>query len=454
MSITNTTDRIQYTGNNSTDVYSFPFKIFLETDLVVIQTDASTGVDTTLVLNTDYSVGGVQVTTGGTVLLSAGNLPTGDILTIYRVEPLTQLTEFRNQSEYYADLHENAFDKLTMIAQQQQDLFDRCLIVPASVDLDTVSTELESPEATTFLGWNSDADALINYTADEIAALSQLDTLTDGHIFIGNASNVPTDTAVTGDVTISNTGVTSISTGVIVNADVNSSAAISGSKINPDFGSQNVATTGTLASGAASINGVLNVLAQNPIRLQDTTGGEYVGLRASGTTTTHTLTMPAAAPSVNRVLMGGGSTATDLQWGGANTTFTPAVAPAAGAYSGLTYSIQKGNYIRLGDWIMFTIQIEISAVNINTASGNLNITGLPVAQKTDSGLETTFGCAVSNLNTSTGKPLVTARLSSGATTINLYESGDAVVEAAVAADGITGGSFNKKILISGSYPAV
>jgi ribose 5-phosphate isomerase RpiB len=35
-------------------------------------------------------------------------------------------------------------------------------------------------------------------------------SLTSAHLFVGNASNVATDTAVTGDVTISNTGVTTI----------------------------------------------------------------------------------------------------------------------------------------------------------------------------------------------------------------------------------------------------
>jgi hypothetical protein len=42
---------------------------------------------------------------------------------------------------------------------------------------------------------------------------------------------VPTVTAVTGDISISNTGVTAIGSGVIVNADISATAAISGSKI-------------------------------------------------------------------------------------------------------------------------------------------------------------------------------------------------------------------------------
>jgi hypothetical protein len=60
---------------------------------------------------------------------------------------------------------------------------------------------------------------------------SKLATLTSGNIVLGSGANIATSTAVTGDVTISNTGVTAISSGVIVDADINASAAISGSKI-------------------------------------------------------------------------------------------------------------------------------------------------------------------------------------------------------------------------------
>jgi len=62
-------------------------------------------------------------------------------------------------------------------------------------------------------------------------AYSKLATLTSGNIVLGSSANVATSTAVTGDVTISNTGVTAIASGVIVDADINASAAIAGSKI-------------------------------------------------------------------------------------------------------------------------------------------------------------------------------------------------------------------------------
>ena len=58
--------------------------------------------------------------------------------------------------------------------------------------------------------------------------------LTSANIFVGNGSNVATGVAVTGDVSISNAGVTAIGSGVIVNADINAAAAIDLSKLATD----------------------------------------------------------------------------------------------------------------------------------------------------------------------------------------------------------------------------
>lgn len=59
----------------------------------------------------------------------------------------------------------------------------------------------------------------------------QTTTLTDGNILVGNGSNVATSVNPSGDIDISNAGVFSINSGVIVNADVSGSAAIDFSKL-------------------------------------------------------------------------------------------------------------------------------------------------------------------------------------------------------------------------------
>lgn len=60
----------------------------------------------------------------------------------------------------------------------------------------------------------------------------EFNALTNGHIFVGNASNIATDVAVTGDIGITNAGLTAIQSGVITNSQVNASAAIAYSKLN------------------------------------------------------------------------------------------------------------------------------------------------------------------------------------------------------------------------------
>jgi hypothetical protein len=68
-------------------------------------------------------------------------------------------------------------------------------------------------------------------------------TVTGGLEFSGTGSI--RRSAISGDITIAaGSNTSAITAGVIVNADVNASAAIAGTKIAPNFGSQNVTTTG------------------------------------------------------------------------------------------------------------------------------------------------------------------------------------------------------------------
>jgi hypothetical protein len=61
----------------------------------------------------------------------------------------------------------------------------------------------------------------------------------------------------------------------IVDADVSATAAIAGSKVAPDFGAQNVVTTGTLGAGATTLGGALT-LGNNDI-VSGTGAGTKIG---------------------------------------------------------------------------------------------------------------------------------------------------------------------------------
>lgn len=84
-------------------------------------------------------------------------------------------------------------------------------------------------------------NAMVNASA--AIAFSKLAALTATYIIVGNGSNVPTAVAVTGDIAISNAGVTSIASGVIINDDVKSDAAIAWSKLAT---STDISSTGTV----------------------------------------------------------------------------------------------------------------------------------------------------------------------------------------------------------------
>jgi hypothetical protein len=94
----------------------------------------------------------------------------------------------------------------------------------------TADRTITFPDATgTVVLSGSIVNADINASA--AIAFSKLASLTSGRLLVGNASNVATSVAVTGDISITNAGVTAISSGVIVDADVNASAAIAFSKL-------------------------------------------------------------------------------------------------------------------------------------------------------------------------------------------------------------------------------
>lgn len=124
MSLASATNRNDYTGNGATATYSYTFRIFEDSDLLVTTVDTD-GVETELTLTTDYTVSGAGDASGGSITLVAGNLTSGYGITIRRVRPLTQTTDIRNQGDFYPETHEDAFDHMVMISQQQQDELDR-----------------------------------------------------------------------------------------------------------------------------------------------------------------------------------------------------------------------------------------------------------------------------------------------------------------------------------------
>lgn len=168
MTIESAVNRINYTGNGAVDTYAYPFRIVAQSDLLVTVRNLS-NVETTLTLTTDYTVTGVGNEGGGNVVLvdsdqawldADGDLLTGFVLTIRRRVDLFQETDIRNQGPYLPELHEDAFDYLTMIDQQQQDELDRSLKAPETDSGGTMILPAAAARASNFLAFDASGNPI------------------------------------------------------------------------------------------------------------------------------------------------------------------------------------------------------------------------------------------------------------------------------------------------------
>ncbi|WP_336479374.1 hypothetical protein [Escherichia coli] len=134
MTISTTVSHNDYTGNGVTTSFPYTFRIFQKTDLSVSVVDSDENI-TELVLDTDYTVTNAGSYNGGNVVLTAP-LASGWKISIARELEPTQETDLRNQGKFFPEVHEDAFDKLTMLIQQSfywiNFLNDRSVKVPES----------------------------------------------------------------------------------------------------------------------------------------------------------------------------------------------------------------------------------------------------------------------------------------------------------------------------------
>lgn len=131
MTVSTEVNENTYTGNGTTTVFPYQFRVYKKSDLVVQVVDLSETIKT-LTLDTDYTVSGAGGYQGGNVTLTSP-LANGWKISITRELPVTQETDLRNQGSFFAEVHEDAFDKLTMLLQQIRRWFGLALRKPNSI---------------------------------------------------------------------------------------------------------------------------------------------------------------------------------------------------------------------------------------------------------------------------------------------------------------------------------
>jgi len=124
MTISTTSNRAQFAGDDSATVFAYTFRAYAAGDLTVYTTTA--GVDTLLVLDTDYSVTVNAATSnpGGNVTLDSAPA-TGTTVTVYRDLAATQSAAYTVGGAFPAQAHETALDRLTLLVQDLTERVDR-----------------------------------------------------------------------------------------------------------------------------------------------------------------------------------------------------------------------------------------------------------------------------------------------------------------------------------------
>ena len=234
---------------------------------------------------TEYTVNGSNVifkqasvsgsTTGGVRIYRETALEAGDTVTFVA-----------GSSIRASDL--NANHKLVRFSSQEQnqqtvtaDLRDDVITTAKILDLNVTRGKI----ANDAIDGTKIADDVINsehYVAGSIdtehIGNSQVttDKIADNAVTLAKLAGgaLPTDITVTS---------ANIVDGTILNADVDSSAAIAGTKISPNFGSQNVSNTGTLSSGAHTVTGNITVSGTVDGRDVATDGSKLDGIESGAT---------------------------------------------------------------------------------------------------------------------------------------------------------------------------
>lgn len=182
MAVSTTTNRVSYSCNGSVTDFDFTFPIFQSSDLQVYLRTVATGVEVLLTETTDYSVAPTNndYENGGTVTTVATYTSAYELLIIREV-PLTQQTDYVDGDAFPADSHESALDRLTMIVQQLNELFNRSLVTPKTDD-ETLDMEIPSSvdRASRFLYFDASGEpTAVQNLAGAIAATAFAETLLD-----------------------------------------------------------------------------------------------------------------------------------------------------------------------------------------------------------------------------------------------------------------------------------
>ena len=176
MTITTTTSTRSFSGDASTTVFAYNYKI-LDDDEIQVIIRAATGAETVKEKGTHYTVSGVGVPSGGNITFGTAPANTETVV-LRRSTPQTQSVDLVENDPFTAETVEGAFDRSVILAQELQEQVDRSIKISRTNTM--TSTEFTN-NAT------SRANKILSFDASgELSIAQELGT------FKGNSATITT----------------------------------------------------------------------------------------------------------------------------------------------------------------------------------------------------------------------------------------------------------------------
>lgn len=195
MTVSNQTARTSATGTGTGgQEVSFSFPISDTSDLTVIKRVTATGVETTLVETTNYTVS-IDGDSGGT-LTTVTAIETSEEIHIIRNTPMTQALDLEQGGSFSAESIEDALDKNTKLIIENADTINRTITFPQTDDED-LNTELPNSvdRASTWLYF--DADGAVTTASSVTPSTATVSTFGETLIDDNNAAAALTTLGIT-----------------------------------------------------------------------------------------------------------------------------------------------------------------------------------------------------------------------------------------------------------------
>ena len=289
------------------------------------------------------------------------------------------------------------------------------------------------PAVTLAVNLNDLSAAAVNVANDSIAILDADDSSTkkesiadliaaiDGTGLTASSGVLAVDAAQTQITSVGTIGTGTWQGTAVANAYVSDALTISGGSVDNSPVGAGTAAAGTFTQ--------VDVQAQGDLRLQDTTGGQYVAFQAAGATTSYTLTMPAAVPSANDVLTASDGSGT-LSWAAPTTGDITAITAGTGlSGTNLTGPVPTLNVDAAQTQI--TSVGALGAGSISSGFGNIDVGSSSI----DGGTITAATALVGTLSTAAQANITSVGTLTSLAVGNITSTGNLALTAGLAAIG-------------------